>query len=75
MFSNTIILTYCGEDGGGEEDGLYVVPADGEVLRHHVDPVVHCILHHGLIVHQQLVDCLMKISNESQFVVIQPTSL
>ena len=54
------ILTYGSEDGGGKENRLDVVPAYGEVLRHHVDTIVHCLLHYGLIVHQELVDCLIK---------------
>ena len=36
-------ITNGGEDGGGEEDGLDEVPADGVVLLHHVDTRINTV--------------------------------
>ena len=56
--------TYCGEDGGCEEDGLDVVPlVDGHLVRH-VDPLVRRHSHSLLVILQLFQDnSAMKIVN------------
>ena len=40
---------YGCEDGRGEEDGLEIVPLDGEVLAHHVQAADTGLGHGGLV--------------------------
>ena len=51
-------ITNGGEDGGGEEDGLDEVPADGVVLLHHVDTRINTVWENSLVLTQQTRQCL-----------------
>ena len=57
-----VSIANSGEDGGGEEDRLDVVPADGVVLGHHVDPSSHGLINNTLVVTKQSVNRLKQVS-------------
>ena len=52
----SVNLTYCSEDGGGEENRLEVVPVNIEVLLHYINPSCHGIAQCHLILTQKFVN-------------------